>query len=135
MGFSFHFLSWYPALYIELYSPDRQWCPDSIHTLRSKGCGSTQFKGCGSTWFKGCGSTQDIIDGPDCILHAWNYTVEYSRQVLTSILSLGKKIWWRRSLLLKVIWLYFTIIFENRHKATGCTSICTVVQSNWREFQ
>ena len=33
------------------YSPDRQWCPESIHTLRSKGCGSTGIKGCGSTQF------------------------------------------------------------------------------------
>ena len=57
------------------YSPDRQWCPESIHTHRWKGCGSTQLKGCESTRLKGCGSTQDIIDGPDCSIWMVSYTV------------------------------------------------------------
>ena len=85
-------------------SPDRQWCPQSIHTHRSKGCGSTQLKGCGSTQLKGCGSTrlkgfgstQDIIDGPDCSLwtppwcNAFQFKILWFRLVSVSVKSFGQ---------------------------------------------
>ena len=49
-----------------MYSVDRQWCLESIHTLllsRSIPLDLSRFI---PFWEEGCGSTQDVIDGPHC---------------------------------------------------------------------
>ena len=50
------------------YSPDRQWCPESIHTLIIESIHTLLIESIHTLLIKGCGSTQDIIDGPDCRL-------------------------------------------------------------------